>query len=329
MLKKQSLIRAAQALLLPLILISHTSLAFDIYGHRGARGLAPENTLPGYKTALALNVDYVDMDVAMTRDHVLVVQHDLSLNPDITRDRQHNWINDKSILIKNLSLAELRNYDVGRIKTSTAYAEYFPQQKPMDGTRIPTLKEVIEYVKAAAGDRVGFQIEIKTDPSRPDDTYSPREMAAAVAKVVAEEGITDRTQVQSFDWRNLLALQEINPKIATAYLTDTIRENLMRDEDPSIAGMWTAGRQLKDYHGSIPQMIRAMGGKYWDPQDAELTADEVREAHKLGLKVITWTNNTVTGNDVDIRLTRKMIAMKVDGIITDRPDEVSKLKTVT
>ena len=308
------------------LIITLPSYSFDLYGHRGARGLVPENTLPAYKKGLGLKVDYVDMDVAVTKDHVVVVQHDLTLNPDITRDAQHQWLTDRTHLIKNMTLKEVQAYDVGRIKPGTQYAAYFPDQKPIEGTHIPTLKEAIEYVKAHAGHKVGFQIEIKTDPTQPDATYSPEEMAAAVAKVITEEGIADRTQLQAFDWRCLQAMQKINPAVATAYLTDVPHDKLMRDENPQIAGLWTAGKFLKDYHGSIPQMVKALGGKYWDPQDIELSADQVREAHKLGLKVIAWTNPVTSGKDVEIPMIKKLIAMNVDGIITDRPDLVGKLK---
>jgi glycerophosphoryl diester phosphodiesterase len=151
-------------------------------------------------------------------------------------------------------------------------------------------------------------------------------MAAAVAKVIKEEGIAKRTQLQSFDWRCLAAIQKINPDIATAYLTDVPHERLMRDDNPEIAGMWTAGKLLKNYHGSIPQMVKALGGKYWDPQDIEISADQVREAHNLGLKVIAWTNPVTSGKDVDLDMMKKLVAMGVDGIITDRPDLVSKIK---
>lgn len=296
----------------------------DLYGHRGARGLSPENTLPAYQTALKIGVNYVDMDVAMTKDHVVVVQHDLTLNPNITRDAKEHWIESNNIIVKNLTLKELQSYDVGQIKPNTIYAKLFSQQQPVAHTYIPTLKEVIEFVKNTGGDRIGFQIEIKTDPTKPDDTYSPQEFAAAVAKVIEEEGIANRTQVQAFDWRCLLALQKINPHIATAYLTSADQEKLMKNKNPKLAGLWTAGYLLKNYHNSIPQMIRALGGTYWDPQDLEVTPEKIQEAHELGLKVTVWSWTEKSGKEVDLPLVKKLVAMQVDGIITDRPDEVKQ-----
>ncbi|MHB1949035.1 MAG: glycerophosphodiester phosphodiesterase [Gammaproteobacteria bacterium] len=300
--------------------------SFDLYGHRGARGLAPENTLPGYQKALALGVDYIDMDVMMTKDNIIVVQHDLTLNPNLTRDAKGQWIPNNKIVVKDLTLKQLQSYDVGRIKSKTQYAQFFPEQQSIDGTRIPTLKEVIDYAKAIKGDHIGFQIEIKNDPNLPNATHTPEELARAIVKLLVAEKIVDRTQVQAYDWRCLLAIQKLNPHIATAYLTDQDQEKLMHDKDPQKAGLWTAGRLLKDYHDSIPQMIKAMGGKFWDPQDTTITPERIREAHQLGLKVVAWSWTEKAGKDVDVSLVKKLIAMGVDGIITDRPDVVGGLR---
>src|SRR5512135_2602502 len=83
----------------------------QIYAHRAGRGLMPEQTLPAYVFALRLGVDYVDMDIGMTKDGVLVITHDLTLNPDLTRDQNGRWITDQ-IPIRSLTLRELQKYDV-------------------------------------------------------------------------------------------------------------------------------------------------------------------------------------------------------------------------
>ena len=133
----------------------------QIYAHRAGRGLMPEQTLPAYAAALRLGVDYVDMDIGLTKDGVLVITHDLTLNPDLTRDQNGRWITDR-IPIKSLTLQELQKYDVGRLKPGTQYASYFPNQRPVDHTHIPTLEVIVRFVKKIAGDKVGFQIEITT-----------------------------------------------------------------------------------------------------------------------------------------------------------------------
>lgn len=100
-----------------------------IIGHRGARGLAPENTLPGFAKAIQLGVDYVDMDIVMTADKVLVVYHDLTLNPNTTRDASGSWVSHTPpVVIKHISVKQLKGYDVGQIKPHTAL---FPDQQSL------------------------------------------------------------------------------------------------------------------------------------------------------------------------------------------------------
>src|SRR5580692_9855265 len=108
----------------------------DLQGHRGARGLFPENTLAGFAAALAIGVDSFELDVAVTADGVPVVSHDPALNPDIVRGPDGHWLTSRGPLIHTLSLAELEAFDVGRIRPGSAYAAEFPDQVPCDGARI-------------------------------------------------------------------------------------------------------------------------------------------------------------------------------------------------
>lgn len=291
-----------------------------LYGHRGVRGLSPENTLPAYRTALAIGVDYVDMDVGMTRDGTVVVTHDIALNPNITRDSRGQWISADNILVKDLTVSQLQSYDVGRIKPGTAYSHLFPYQYAVDHTYIPTLKQVIDYVKQASGNQIAFQIEIKTDPTLPQLTASPRVFAEAIAQILQDEDIVERTIIQAFDYRCLLELQKINPKITTAYLTAYEEESNLYSSDSQLAGLWTAGHLLKNYANSIPKMIASLGGKIWGPQDIELTPALVNEAHSFGLEVVPWSWPEKTGTEMNVSFTEKLIATGIDGIITDRPD---------
>ena len=129
-------------------------MRIDLYGHRGARGLSPENTLPAYKTALALGVDYVDMDINMTKDGVLVVTHHLSLNPNLTRKiGGKEYIKSETMWIKNFTFEELQAFDVGRIDSQSEYAQTFPAQHPVDNTKIPKLLDAVRYVKEIGGGR--------------------------------------------------------------------------------------------------------------------------------------------------------------------------------
>lgn len=324
----KTMIKTSKLCMLLLTLgLSFSAESVTVYGHRGARGLAPENTLPAFQAALDHHVDVIDLDVVMTEEGVLIAHHDLTLNPDLTRDEAGEWV-DSYLVIKHLTLQQLKTYDVGRMRPTTPYAAMYASQSAYDHTQIPTLKEVIHYVNAHADYPVGFQIEVKTDPTDPDLSVSPEAIITALEKIIREEGIQDRTKVQAFDWHCLQLLQNLNPYIATAYLTDLDYENTMRDDDPYIAGQWTGGYLIKDYHDSIPEMIHALGGSWWDAEDIEITPELIEKAHQFGLKVAAWPWPEHTNpKGVNIPLVEQLIAMAVDGIITDRPDVVMQLLT--
>lgn len=292
----------------------------QIYGHRGARGLSPENSLPAYKTGMAIGIDYVDMDVHMTKDGVIVVTHDFTLNPNLTRDKDGKWIDATNPpLIKDLTFAQLQQYDIGRLKPDTDYSKNFPYQYAVDGTHISSLKQVINYVEKTSGKKAKFQVEIKTDPSHPEMSFAPKDIAKATVAVLKQTGIDGKTELQSFNWSVLKEIQKLDPKIATAYLTDKEISDNMRKNDPKMSGLWSDGKLLKDYDNSIPKMIAKLGGKIWGPESKELNADLVNEAHSYGLKVVPWS---MVGSLDDPKEITRMIDIGVDGIISDRPDIV-------
>lgn len=286
------------------------SLAFDLQGHRGTRGNAPENTLPAFERALEIGVTTLELDIGVTADGVLVVSHDPYLNPAITRDAAGQWLQgSKGPLIKTLTFAQLQTYDVGRINPDTPYAKTFNLQQPRDGTRIPALSALFDRVKALRADAVRFNIETKINPAQPEDTVKPDEMTRALLKVVREAGMTGRVAIQSFDWRTLRLVQQLEPSIPTVYLTIQTPNN-----DNLQTGEWTAGLKFAD-HGSAPKMVKASGGAIWSPNAGAVTESLVKEAQSLGLKVMPWTIN----NPADME---RMIGWGVDGIITDYPDRL-------
>ena len=116
-----------------------------VIGHRGAAGLLPENTLAAFRRGCELGGDAIELDVLASADGHLVVHHDFRLKPEITRSADGAWIRPGSPpAIKDLTLAQLKTYDIGRLQPKTAYAARFPQQTPVEGERIPTLKEAID-----------------------------------------------------------------------------------------------------------------------------------------------------------------------------------------
>src|SRR5436190_1407029 len=107
-------------------------MAFDLQGHRGARGLAPENTLAAFARALEIGVTTLETDLAVTKDGVIVLSHDPVLNPDIVRGPDGQWLSAPGPAINTLTLEELKRFDIGRLDPSSKYARQFPDQKPAD-----------------------------------------------------------------------------------------------------------------------------------------------------------------------------------------------------
>jgi glycerophosphoryl diester phosphodiesterase len=285
--------------------------AFDVQGHRGARGLAPENTLPAFQKALELGVDTIECDMAITRDGVVVIHHDLWLNPDTTRGPDGKWLDKRGPAISELTYAELQQYDVGRLKPGTEYARGFPDQRPADGTRIPRLSDLFDLVKQSGNATVGFDCETKISPLEPAATLAPEAFARRVIAEIRKAGMEQRLMIQSFDWRTLQVVQKEAPEIRTMYLTSP-RTIAPANGRPS---PWLAGFAPEQHGGSVPRAINAAGGKIWAPNQTFLTPAMLAEARALGIAVIPWTVN-------DPVLIARLLDMGVDGIISDRPDLV-------
>jgi glycerophosphoryl diester phosphodiesterase len=291
--------------------------AFDLQGHRGARGLAPENTLPAFARALAIGVTTLELDVGVTEDGVVVVAHDRRLNPDLARGTDGRWLRGTTRTLRELTFHELQRYDVGRIRPGSEYSKRFPEQRRMDGVRIPKLEDVFALVRQARNDEVRFNIETKLSPEAPDETAGPEEFARALVQVVRGGGMASRTAIQSFDWRTLAIVQREAPEIATSYLSSRSAgiDNIGAGRDA--ASPWTAGVRFRD-HGSVPKMVKAAGGAIWSPNYRDLDEALVTEAQALGLKVLPWTVN----DPADME---RLVAWGADGIITDYPDRLREV----
>jgi len=300
-----------------LVLLSSAAAAFDLQGHRGARGLAPENTLKSFEVALAHGVTTLELDIAITRDGVLVIHHDLALNPAVARDESGRWLEAPSAPIHTMSFAEVQRYDVGRLKPGTRYAQTHPDQVPADGTRIPRLADLFAMVKARGNEQVRFAIETKLNPTLPEQTLPPEAFAKALIDEIDKAGLRKRVQILSFDWRTLQVVQKLAPEVATVYLT--AQQNWLDNvkADSPTASPWTAGFSYLE-HKSIPRMIKAAGGHVWSVYFGDVDAAKVKEAQSLGLKVLVWTVN-------DAATMGRMIDLGVDGLITDRPDIARKV----
>ena len=300
--------------LLLFTLLAIPSFALDLEGHRGTRGLAPENTLAAFRRAIEIGVTTIETDMAVTSDNVIVISHDPFLNPDVVRGPDGQWLASQGPPIRTLALAELRRYDIGRLNPASQYARQFPEQRAVDGERFPRLSELFDLGKAG-GKPVRFNIETKITPTSGADTPDAATFAKLVIAAVRAADLGDRVTVQSFDWRTLIEVKRIAPDIETSCLTIQTKDNDTVQSPDGGPSRWHAGLDLRDYGGSLPALVKAAGCATWSMFWRNLTPKDFAAAHALGLKVLPWTVN-------DRSEMSRLIDLGVDGIITDYPDRL-------
>jgi len=256
----------------------------EVQGHRGARALRPENTLPAFRYAIEAGVDTLELDIQVTKDRQLVISHDPMISPVLCLAPGGKPVGDH-VLIRQLTLAEVQAYDCGSLKHPR-----FPRQVSVPGTFIPSLEQLFAMVAASSSSearRVRFNIETKMVPRYPEQSVMPEEFAKLLVQVIAKHGLSDRVSIQSFDYRTLTAVHRLAAKIP---LIPLIAENF-----PS----W-------------PSLIQATSAAVVSPMMDWLTVESVAEAHRLHVRVIPWTANEVADWDW-------LLAVNIDGIITDDP----------
>jgi len=215
--------------------------------------MRPENTIPAFEYAIAAGADMLEMDLAVTRDNVLVVSHDPRLNSEICRGP------GGSSVIRELTLAQVKQWDCGGRRNPA-----FPKQQPAPGTRVPTLDEVLDL---SPGGRFGYNIETKIFPDHPELTPSPEEFARLLLDAIRRHQAEARVMVQSFDYRTLHAMRRLDPKIRLAALLEGSREDFVA-------------------------VARRAGAGTVSPHFSLVTAEKVKAAHDAGLQVVPWTANT-------------------------------------
>ena len=244
-----------------------------VHGHRGARAMRPENTIPAFQYAIDIGADVLEMDVAVTKDNVLVISHDPHINPQICKGSQ------PGIAIRQLTFAELREYDCGALKNP-----HFPKQQPVPATHIPPLDEVLSL---GEGNSVQFNIETKSFPDHPELTPPPDIFAMMMLKVIRNHHMEARSIVQSFDFRTLHEMKRLDRSIR-------------------LSALWEgAPRPFTDIAKD------AMAGIV-SPEFHLANADQVKAAHAAGLQVAPWTADTPED-------WQKLIDAGVDAIISDDP----------
>ena len=286
------------------------------HGHRGARGLYPENSLKAIRAGIENDCDAIEVDLCISADDQVVIHHDPVLASYLVRDNTGRWI-DREILIRELSLGQIKQFDVGRIDPGSKYAERFPDQVAIDGTRIPTLTEFVDLTERLKSNVV-FNLELKSTPYDLNITPDVTHYIDLVLTELKRHQIVDRTFLQSFDWRLMIEAKRILPKLKIGLLTD---QQLEGNPLSPIAGQptrWTCNQDLADFNHGIPELIKSLNADVWSSNQLDLTLGDVQHAHDLGLEVYAWTVNEVSDMN-------RMIDIGVDAITTDYPNVLNDL----
>lgn len=232
--------------------------SIQVHGHRGARAVRPENTMPAFEYAIEVGVDVLELDLAVTKDDVLVVSHDPLMNPLYCEGPAGPRA------IREMTLAELRKWDCGAKANPK-----FPKQQAVPGTRVPTLDEVLSL---ATKGKFHFNIETKISANRPQYTPSPAEFSRLLADAIRKHGLVNRVIVQSFDFRTLHEMKKILPEVRLSALYE---------------------KASKDFVA----IAKEAGAGIVSPEFKLVTAGNVAAAHAAGLQVVPWTANTATDWD--------------------------------
>lgn len=244
--------------LVPVLLLMLETLApgasrIQVHGHRGARAVLPENTLPAFEYAIEAGVDYLELDLAVTKDNVLVVSHDPVLPKSICRGPE-----DATRVIREMTLEQLRRWDCGSMRNPE-----FPRQQTAPGARVPTLDEVLTL---ASRGTFGFNIETKIRPDQPQYTPAPEVFARLLVDSIRRHKLEGRVIIQSFDFRALHAVRELAPEIPRAALYS----------GPPV---------------DLVELTRRAGATILSPHYRLVTPEVVKRAHAAGFPVVPWTAN--------------------------------------
>ncbi len=258
----------------------------DWQGHRGARGVYPENTWPAFQYALENGMKTLEMDVVITADQQVVLSHEPFLSHEICLDSNGSVIIDtaeQDYNIFRMTYEELQQYDCG----SKPHPR-FPQQKKMKVTK-PLLADIISQAEAFKREAVFYNIEVKSQPER-DSIYYPsvQTYTDLVVDVISRSGVFERTTLQSFDHRCLQYAHRTYPELKLALLVE---------ENPDF-------RKEIEVLGFTPNIYSC----YYPLVNEDLA----HYAHQNNIEVIPWTVN-------DKEQIQKLIQIGVDGIITDYP----------
>jgi len=284
-----------------------------IFGHRGAPVALPENTLEGFQHAIDVGADGLELDLLVTRDGVPVVTHNPCLSSDTTRDAAGNWLSGEGPAVSDLTLEELRTYDVGGLRPGSDGSRKNPHQKQLHHCRIPTLDEFLTLVKNCPR-KVELLVELKHSPIE-DDQISPDDFVKLVADSLLEHDLVNQSYIHSFNWQILSATARNYPQLRRSYLSEL--RSTHPDGTVFSGSPWLDG--LDPDFAPLPELLAQSGASVWSPYFQDLDRDNLTLAHDQGLQVMTWTVNGAEN-------LRTELQTGVDGLITDDPKLARSLR---
>jgi glycerophosphoryl diester phosphodiesterase len=317
----------------------------EIHGHRGARALRPENTIPGLAHALAIGVDALEFDVTRTADGGLILAHDLTVDQQCILSTGPADYAGKTWA--ELTLEQIATLDAGSRRPVTPYDETF---QAVPGTGVPTLDQVCRLITEANAHDVTLSVELKADPSWPDtDVHA---LTESTLGTLAAHDLTSQSRILAFNWRVLRAAQAIDPAVPRVALVEpaswvpgsawlagldpaaygapgnraaaheasaqetSAQETSAQEtsaQGASAQGASAQGASATSSLAGSAEAARDIGASWLSPWDPLTSAELIAAAHKYGLLVSVWTVN-------DADRMAELIELGADGIVTDRPD---------
>lgn len=293
---------------------------FDVEFHRGGRDARPENTMFAYTYAIEQGATTIEGDMQMTKDGVIVMSHNPMLNCDITKDQFGNYVQKNSIDIRTSTYDDIAKYNVGQVKQDTEYYQLHGKTQKTAEAKIPKLEELLQLVKDSGNTNIMLNLEIKSYPDPATGKYHENNVdyekfLKEFNRIVKEYGFEDRMILQSFDWKPLVMMKELNKNILTSALYSEDQ-----DEEQGIgtlwltvpqASPWLAGKNIHDYNDDAVRVAHELGIDIVSPQWDQIQQWQVDEAHNWNMKIVSWTVNTKENME-------KCFEMGVDGIISDK-----------
>ena len=182
-----------------------------IYGHRGARGDLPENTLESFKYLFENNINAYETDILITKDLTPVITHDFRLDPSFTKDEDGNWIKDENIKIFDLTYEEISKFDVGSLNKLTRYGRRFVNQRSLENQKIPKLSELLDLSSKNISENLLINLEIKSTPDEENLTPDPEDTVRLVVEEINKSNLKNKIIVSSFDWGTLTEIKNHYP----------------------------------------------------------------------------------------------------------------------